>query len=759
MLPACLPSQHALSCCLRTWQAGLAALAMALAFATPTAHAQEAAAEIAPETGPEKAGAPQETEQIGFEADQVEYNDNDKLMTARGNVVLRRQDQSVRADMVTWNSESGQILASGNVRVVDDDGNQFFTDSVELTDEFETGNMQNVLLALREGGRLAARSGRRDEQGNVVISDAVYSACEIETRSGCPKTPSWRIVAKQVSYIPDENIVRFGGARLELFGIIPVPLPGLSVSTDGSSTSGFLVPSISYSPSRNGLELAGTYYWQLEKNRDLSLTATVFSEAPPMLSGQYRALTENGAYQITGYATRSQVIPGDGLFDTDKEFRGYLFANGRFQLSKNWSITGSGRYATDRTFLRRYDISRDDRLRSMVDVERIDTNSYFSFAGWATQTMRLNTPQGQVPIALPAMDYRHRLEDPLLGGRIELQANTLAIFRTDGQDTQRAFAGARWDLTKLTGMGQEVTFTGLVRGDVYHSDENDLTLTPIYRGLPGWQTRGIATAAVDVKWPFAGPLLGGHQVLTPRLQLVASPTLKNLDVPNEDSRAIDLEDSNLFSLNRFPGYDRVEDGVRFTYGADWQWERPRWRMKATVGQSYRLTNKPTLLPNGTGLTSRFSDVVGRTEVRYRDFVKFTHRYRIDKDSFAVRRNEIDATVGNERTYAEIGYLRLNRDITAFEDLADREELRAAGRVAFARYWSVFGSGAFILTDREEDPLSTADGFEPLRTRVGAAYEDDCIELAFTWRRDYQTTGDAKKGNTFQIYFALRNLGF
>lgn len=751
MLPACLPSQHALSCCLRSWQAGLAAMAMALVFAVPSAHAQEAAAEVA--------ATPQETEQIGFEADQVEYNDNDKLMTARGNVVLRRQDQSVRADIVTWNSESGQILASGNVRLVDDDGNQFFTDSVELTDEFETGEMQNILLALREGGRLAARSGRRDDQGNVIITDAVYSACEIETRSGCPKTPSWRIVAKQVAYVPDENIVRFGGARLELFGIIPVPLPGLSVSTDGSSTSGFLVPSISYSPSRNGLELAGTYYWQLEKNRDLSLTATVFSEAPPMISGQYRALTGNGAYQITGYATRSQVIPGDGIADANKEFRGYVFANGRFQLSKNWSITGSGRYASDRTFLRRYDISRDDRLRSMIDLERIDDKSYFSMAGWATQTMRLNTPQGQVPIALPALDYRHRLEDPLLGGRIELQANSLAIFRTAGQDTQRAFAGARWDLTKLTGMGQEVTFTGLVRGDVYHSDENDLTLTPIYRGLPGWQARGIATAAVDVKWPFSGPLMGGHQVLTPRVQLVASPTLKNLDVPNEDSRAIDLEDSNLFSLNRFPGYDRVEDGVRFTYGADWQWERPRWRLKAVVGQSYRLTNKPTLLPNGTGLTSRFSDIVGRTELRYRDFVKFTHRYRIDKDTFAVRRNEIDATVGNERTYAEVGYLRLNRDITGLEDLADREELRAAGRVAFARYWSVFGSGAFILTDREEDPLSTADGFDPLRTRLGAAYEDDCIELAFTWRRDYQTTGDAKKGNTFQIYFALRNLGF
>ncbi len=48
-------------------------------------------------------------------------------------------------------------------------------------------------------------------------------------------------------------------------------------------------------------------------------------------------------------------------------------------------------------------------------------------------------------------------------------------------------------------------------------------------------------------------------------------------MPNEDARAIDLEDSNLFALNRFPGYDRVEDGVRFTYGVDWQFTRPGWQ--------------------------------------------------------------------------------------------------------------------------------------------------------------------------------------
>jgi LPS-assembly protein len=72
--------------------------------------------------------------------------------------------------------------------------------------------------------------------------------------------------------------------------------------------------------------------------------------------------------------------------------------------------------------------------------------------------------------------------------------------------------------------------------------------------------------------------------------------------------------------------------------------------------------------------------------------------------------------------------------------------------------SLFGSAVVNLTDRNEDPRNLSDGFQPLRTRLGLAYQDDCLELAFTWRRDYVATGDARKGNTFQIYFAFRNIG-
>jgi len=697
---------------------------------------------------------------VDFEADAISYANDDDTVTATGNVVLRREGRSVRADKVTWSRKTGKITATGNIRMVDADGNQLFTDSLDLNDDFETGGMRNMLLALREGGRLAAQSGERIGNGNVLLDHAAYTACDVEDEHGCPKTPSWKVTSRKVIYEPSTHTVRFQGARLELFGIRLMPLPGLALATDGRAISGLLIPNFRFTPS-NGLEISETWYQRLADNRDISATAYAYTKAAPMLSAQYRALTEKGAYQITGYGTRSDVIAVEGVApQAQREFRGYVYANGRFQLSPNWSVTASARRATDRTFLRRYDISRDDRLRSMIEVERIDSDSYLTIAGWATQTLRVGDKQGLVPVALPAIDYRRRLARPVLGGRVEFQANSLGIMRSEGQDTQRAFASAQWDMRRLTRMGQEVTLTALVRGDVYHSSNNDLTTTAIYRGNPGWQTRGIATAALDVKWPLVGAIFGGTQVITPRVQIVASPTIRNLAVPNEDSRAIDLQDSNLFALNRFPGYDRIEDGVRFTYGFDWQFDAPRWRVKTTIGQSFRLTSRPTLLPEGTGLSGRSSDVVGRTEVQYRNFLKLTHRFRLDKDSFAFRRNEIDATLGNQRTYAEVGYSRINRNLAAtIEDLKDSEELRAAGRVAFARYWSLFGSGVINL--RETDSLTKAvtRGFEPLRTRLGVAYQDDCLELGLTWRRDFVTNGDAKKGDIFEVRFALRNLGF
>ncbi|MEO8547929.1 MAG: LPS assembly protein LptD [Sphingomicrobium sp.] len=699
---------------------------------------------------------------VAFSADQVSYDSDNELVTATGAVRMSRDGNYLAADQVTWNRKTGEVRAAGNVVVLNPQGDKLVGDNVVLSDTLRDGTIDNLLVVLESGGRIAAARGTRN--GDLTTLDnAIYSPCPVTKPSGCPRNPSWSITAARVVYDPTHNRVRFQGGRLQLFGITLPLLPIFSIGTaaHGGGVNGWLVPDISIS-SRKGFEVAMPYYRRFAPNHDLTLTPHLYTGTWPAIEARYRDLNSLGAFQIGGFATYGQIEdpdPNDPTPDTRHGFRAYFEGNGKFQFSPLWSLTSAFRVATDKTVTQRYDITRDDRLRSFINAERISPDSYISIAGWAFQGLRVDDVQKQIPIALPAIDARFRFSAPTIGGTVEVQANSLAILRIDGQDTQRAFVSARWDLRRMTTLGQQVLFTALVRGDVYHTDDSASTAVPIYRGTDGWHARGIGALAADVQWPFVGPAFGGIQRLVPRVQLVLTPPTPNLSIPNEDARAVDLEDSNLFALNRFPGYDRWEDSSRVTYGLDWSLDRPNVSIATNIGQSYRLSRRESIFPQGTGLSDRFSDIVGRTRIRYGRLIDLTHRFRIDKNSLAFRRNEVDLTVGTDQTYVQIGYLRLNRDISAaVEDLRDKEELRVAGRWKFARYWSLFGATVLDLTDSAEDPLSLADGFQPVRQRLGIAYEDECLELGLSWRRDYERIGDFRKGSTFSLRMALKGLG-
>jgi LPS-assembly protein len=695
---------------------------------------------------------------VEFSADTVTYDSDADVVTASGEVRMSREGNYVAADQVVWNRKSGQVHALGNVVLVTPQGDKIVGENVQLTDTLRDGTIQNLLIVLESGARMAATRGSMS--GDLItLENAIYSPCPVTTPTGCPKRPSWSITAARVIDDRANNQVHFRGGRLNLFGVTLPLLPVFTIRTDDRAATGWLVPDISYS-TRKGFELALPYHWQIGPNRDLTLTPHLYTDVWPAIEAKYRELNDIGAFQLGGFLTYGKIQSADPFVNsfTGRGVRAYFDANGKAQLDPEWSITSSLRIATDKTVTRIYDITRDDRLRNFVNAERISPNSYITIAGWAFQGLRVDDEQKRIPIALPAMDARFRMDD-IAGGRVEVEANSLSILRIEGQDTQRAFASARWDLRRVTPWGQELTLTTYGRGDLYHTDDAGSTAVPIYRGTDGWHGRAIGALAADLRWPFIGPAFGGVQRLVPRIQLVLTPRTPNLEIPNEDARSVDLEDSNLFALNRFPGYDRWEDSSRVTYGVEWSLERPKLSITTSIGQSYRLFRSSDIFPEGTGLRDRVSDIVGRTRIRYGRFVDITHRYRVDKSNFAVRRNEVDLTIGSEQTYAQVGYLRLNRNIDpTIEDLRDKEELRLAGRVLFARYWSIFGATVLDLTDRREDPLSLSDGFEPVRSRLGISYEDDCLLLGLSWRRDYQLLGTFQKGSTISLQLALKGLG-
>ena len=108
---------------------------------------------------------------------------------------------------------------------------------------------------------------------------------------------------------------------------------------------------------------------------------------------------------------------------------------------------------------------------------------------------------------------------------VELQVNSSRCFAMTGR-TPNALCGASGICGVLTGLGQVVTLTALVRGDIYNTD-NILC----HHALPAIAAPKAGPRAPSppprsiIEWPFAGEAFGGTQVLKPRVQLVASPKL------------------------------------------------------------------------------------------------------------------------------------------------------------------------------------------------------------------------------------------
>jgi LPS-assembly protein len=95
----------------------------------------------------------------------------------------------------------------------------------------------------------------------------------------------------------------------------------------------------------------------------------------------------------------------------------------------------------------------------------------------------------------------------------------------------------------------------------------------------------------------------------------------------------------------------------------------------------------------------------------------------------------------------IGYSSLNRNLL-IEDLEDREELRISGRVKLAKFWSV---SAATIQD-------LSGGSQPIRNTFGIEYNDECIKIGITYRKNFTEDRDFRRGTTILFRIALRNLG-
>ncbi|MBI4031957.1 MAG: LPS-assembly protein LptD, partial [Proteobacteria bacterium] len=506
---------------------------------------------------------------VDLSADSLQHDEVGQTITAAGRVEMTQGKRILKADGVVYNLAADTVTARGHVVLTEPNGDVHFADEAQLNNEMKEGFVNGLQTYLAEGGRFTAKEGRR-EGSRIIMRDAAYTPCECEEDED--GDPAWQIKADEVVYVEDENRIKYKNARFEMFGVPLAWSPYLS-HPDGKvkRKSGFLSPQLGFD-SRLGVVVTSNYYWNLAPDYDATTGLMMMTDEAPVALGEYRRRFDNAEMKVNGSVTYSDRTESDAGVDVrkDEDFRGHLFADALWDVNEKWRAGTNIELTSDDQYLRQYDFSGQDVLENEAYAERFSGRNYAVGRILAFQDVRVREERADQPNVLPELISSFKGEpNDILGGRWALDLSGLGLERDgNGQDMNRAIAVAGWQRRDVAGFGLVNTVDLSLRGDFYSVRDRDLASDGATQGGSGDETRFFPSAHMVSSYPVVKSFENMQAVVEPLAALTVSPNIKaaDSDIPNEDSQDVQLDASNLFEANRFPGFDRIEDGSHATYG-------------------------------------------------------------------------------------------------------------------------------------------------------------------------------------------------
>ncbi|HTT98911.1 MAG TPA: LPS assembly protein LptD [Rhizomicrobium sp.] len=669
-----------------------------------------------------------------LQADQVDYDTNNAIVTAHGHVEVDYSGRILTADKLTYDQNTDTMTATGHVVTVDDKGDVAFSNSVSMTDKMRDGALEGFAALIGPTGRLAATKAYRAQGRFTTAYRAAYTPCKICNKPG-QRTPVWQVKSYRVVYDQLKHRIKFHDATIDFLGVPVLYTPYMSQPDPTIRYSSGILPPDVGSSSIIGTFIKVPIYIALSPSNDATIAPLVSTHGGEVLEGEYRERYEDGGFWLQGAAGFN---PDGGVSMHQDQFYSDLFGSGRIPITDHWDTGFDVQVTSDNTFLKRYDISQLDRLTSDLFIEGEAGRSRFAVTGYFFQGLRPTDDNRQFPVPLPLVEYSYIPLDHVLGGQFRFDFNTVAITRDEGEDDQRASAEIRWRKPFVALDGQLITIQADARGDIYHIDNT--TLPP---STSNWIERGMPYVALDWRWPFVATNGTGSFVFEPIGQAIYAPYGGNPpNVPNEDSSSLELDENNLFSFDQVPGYDVVESGPRFNAGFRADAIFPIAHLEALVGQSFRLKPDPVFAAD-SGLSGTESDLVGRFSIKFPPYIDLTHRIDIDEKTGEVQRNEVYLTGTYGRSSLQVSYVQLAPSAVTL-GLDSREEINAQLDWNFYRNWEAFGA---IQRD-----LIAGD---MINTEYGLGYEDECLAISLAYRRKYTSEPGLPPSTAVLLHIGLK----
>ena len=559
------------------------------------------------------------------------YYDNENYAELSGDVQINQGRQQISADKVVVNVQDGIAAAQGNVLLVDaaqstqsTDGNPrvslkdspkgglitvadelaYQTDSTKATAK----DVAFASVPLQAYG-YAKRLNKVDES-RVEIDDVMFTTC-------APDNPTWQINAKNIDINTDTGRGEAYNATLKVKNTPVLYLPYFNFPIDDRRTSGFLLPRGGFS-TEGSFNVQLPYYFNLAPNYDATVTPTIFTDRNPMLTGEFRYLTEKFGYgSLTG-----SYLPNDKQYDDEDRKRFYYDHHWQSKDIPNLSIDALYQYVSDPKFLNDFETLGDETVQLNLP-RRIQANYYNDYLTALAkietfQTLDRNLTNSEKILdkdkpydRLPQLSVKYRV--PWVTQFDLTGISDFAYFKRPIDDGSAPEQSGGRLYNKLTAAYPMMRTWGYVtpsvslqhlytQFDQESADANGLDKNSKSQSIfvPQFSIdSGLNFFKTGTPFGKFDESLGGYQLLSPRLKYVYSPYKDQTDVPNFNTRLASLNFSQLYEDSWFLGYDRLPDNNHLTPSLNYRYidGNGLTRLDASVGKQIYLSDIRVHLDN------------------------------------------------------------------------------------------------------------------------------------------------------------------
>lgn len=627
-----------------------------------------------------------------IDADKVFYDKKNNLIIAKGNVGIFRDGLLINADELEFNKLNNVVMVRGNVKITEPNGEVFFGSKAELFREVKESVIYDLRTKIENRIYLGAAKAKYFSSKKILtMRHASLTTCEFCIRS----SPQWQFNSSKVEYNQQEEKIYHRNSFFELYGMPVMYTPYFShFAPNAAPKSGFLLPSYKYKTFYgNGIELK--YYYRISHSADLLYKPIITKQQGVLHQVDYHQKFDKGKIYFVGSYNKPKTknLGKNGLINAKYPTNRYNYRVKYEQpINEYYNFNALIDRSSDKNYLRQYYDINENYLSSNLTLDYFKGRDYASIKNLYFQGLRTTDNPSDTPYILPIIDF-HK-EFAVNDQNFIFDLNLLNLNRREGLGVNRAIIDGGWSKVLFLSNGLELTNKLNIRGSFYHYrkleqfQQNNSTPS----GIKENRVLTTPTYQANLSYPLISIRSNNVSIIEPILQFVATPNFtRSNKIVNEDSLSIEINDANLFSNDRYSGYDRVEDGVRTNYGLigsttiTGKEEKYYFYM---IGQSYRFKKNPNYAQD-SGLKNKFSDVVGHLGFKPIKYFDAFYRYRFDPYKRRLRRSEVDLNFNYYPFGLRSRFIHYNYG-SITDPLTVKESISISPTFSFDKQWSVEG---------------------------------------------------------------------